>query len=63
MNKKELIKIIIKVLIYALTLIGAYFGISSLQSCSTSQNVTHRGTGVIHYVDTIMTNGSTTLKY
>lgn len=63
MNKKELFKIIIKVLIYALTLIGAYFGISSLQSCSTSQNVTHRGTGVIHYVDTIMTNGSSTLKY
>ncbi len=63
MNKKEFLKIIIKVLIYALTLIGAYLGISSLQSCSTSQNVTHRGTGVIHYVDTIMTNGSSTLKY
>lgn len=61
--KKELFKIIIKVLIYALSLVGAYFGISSLQSCSTSQNVTHRGTGVIHYVDTIMTNGSSTLKY
>lgn len=63
MNKKELIKIIIKVLIYALSLVGAYFGISSLQSCSTSQNVTHRGTGVIHYVDTIQTNGFSTLKY
>lgn len=61
--KKEILKIIIKVLIYALTLFGAYLGISSMQSCSTSQNVTHRGSGVIHYVDTIMTNGSSTLKY
>lgn len=63
MNKKELFKFIIKVLIYALSLVGAYLGITSLQSCSTSQNVTHRGTGVIHYVDTIQTNGSSTLKY
>lgn len=63
MNKKELFKIIIKVLIYALSLVGAYLGITSLQSCSTSQNVTHRGTGVIHYVDTILTNGSSTLKF
>lgn len=63
MNKKELFKFIIKVLIYALSLLGGYFGISSLQSCSTSQNVTHKGTGVIHFVDTIQTVGSSTLKY
>lgn len=61
--KTEFLKILIKVLIYALSLVGAYLGISSLQSCSTSQNVTHRGIGVIHYVDTIHTNGSSILKY
>lgn len=40
--KKEIIKIVIKVLIYALGLIGSYFGISALTSCSaqrTSQSV------------------------
>ena len=40
--KKEVIKIIIKVLLYALGLIGSYFGVSALTSCTaqrTSQSV------------------------
>lgn len=40
--KKEIIKIVIKVLMYALGLIGSYFGISALTSCTaqrTSQSV------------------------
>lgn len=41
---KEIIKIIIKVMLYALGLIGSYFGVSALTSCTaqrTSQIVGH----------------------
>lgn len=41
---KEIIKIVIKVLLYALGLIGSYFGVSALTSCTTqrtSQSVGH----------------------
>lgn len=50
--KKEIIKIIIKVAIYALGLIAAYFGVTSLASCSTSQNVSVRGHATIITKDT-----------
>lgn len=49
---KEIIKIIIKVAIYALGLIAAYFGVTSLASCSTSHNVVTRGRATIVTVDT-----------
>lgn len=48
----EIIKIIIKVIIYALGLIAAYFGVTSLASCSTSHNVVARGRTTIVTVDT-----------
>jgi len=41
--KKEIIQIILKVAIYALGLIAAYFGVTSLASCSTSHDVSVRG--------------------
>lgn len=50
--KKEIIQIIIKVALYALGLIAAYFGVSSLTSCSTSHNVGARGRTTIVTVDT-----------
>lgn len=50
--KKEIIQIIIKVAIYALGLIAAYFGVTSLASCSTSHNVVARGRTTIVTVDT-----------
>ena len=49
---KEIIKIIIKVAIYALGLIAAYFGVTSLASCSTSHNVVVRGRTTIVTKDT-----------
>ena len=49
---KEIIKIIIKVALYALGLIAAYFGVSSMTSCSTSHNVAVRGRTTIVTVDT-----------
>jgi single-stranded DNA-specific DHH superfamily exonuclease len=50
--KKEIIKIIIKVALYALGLIAAYFGVSTMTSCSTSHNVAARGCTTIVTVDT-----------
>lgn len=49
---KEIIKIIIKVALYALGLIAAYFGVSTMTSCSTSHNVAARGRTTIVTVDT-----------
>lgn len=50
--KKEIIKIVIKVLIYALGLIGSYLGISALTSCSSSHNIEATGITRIHVTDT-----------
>ena len=50
--KKEIIKIIIKVALYALGLIAAYFGVSTMTSCSTSHNVVASGRSTIVSVDT-----------
>lgn len=49
---KEVLKIIIKVALYALGLIAAYFGVSSMSSCSTSHNVVASGRTTIVSVDT-----------
>lgn len=50
--KKEIVKIIIKVALYALGLIAAYFGVSTMTSCSTSHNVAVSGRSTIVTVDT-----------
>ena len=50
--KNEIIKIIIKVALYALGLIAAYFGVSTMTSCSTSHNVVASGRTTIVAVDT-----------
>lgn len=50
--KTEIIKIIIKVALYALGLIAAYFGVTSLASCSTFHNVDACGRTTIVSVDT-----------
>lgn len=50
--KKEVLKIILKVLIYALGLIGSVVGISTLASCSSSRSVQFHGRGVVTIQDT-----------
>lgn len=50
--KKEVLKIVIKVLIYALGLIGSYLGISALSSCSSSRAVVVHGRGSVIIQDT-----------
>ena len=52
MDKKEILKIVIKVAIYVLTLVGGYLGVSALTSCSTTHNVEASGVTRIHVTDT-----------
>lgn len=61
--KKDIIKIIIKVIIYALSLVASYLGITALTSCSVSHDMVHRGTGYVQYYDTIHVNGSSSLHH
>ena len=49
---KEILKIVIKVLIYALGLIGSYLGISALTSCSSGRTVAFKGRGTVIIQDT-----------
>nr|DAL93805.1 MAG TPA: hypothetical protein [Microviridae sp.] len=49
---KDLIKLIFKILLYIITAIAGYFGVSSLTSCSSSRDVVVRGRAVIVTNDT-----------
>ena len=49
---KEIIKIIIKVLIYALGLIGTYFGVSAMTSCTVQRSFESSGRGTVIISDT-----------
>lgn len=50
--KKEILKIVIKVLIYALGLIGSFLGINALTSCSASHSVLGYGKTTVVINDT-----------
>ena len=54
---KEVLKIIIKVLIYALGLIASAFGISALSSCSSNRALESHGKTIILIQD------STTIEH
>lgn len=61
--KKDLLKILLKVIIYALGLLAAYFGVTSLTSCSVNRSATHQGTGYFQYYDTIHVHGQSNIAY
>lgn len=48
---KELIKLICKILLYIITAIAGFFGVSSLASCTSSRDVVVRGRAVIVTID------------
>lgn len=62
MDKKEFLKIVIKVAIYALGLIGSALGISALTSCSTSHSIDGSGKTTIVTTDTTYIFHSGVLK-
>ena len=61
--KKDLLKILLKVIIYALGLLAAYFGVTSLSSCSVNRSATHQGTGYYQYFDTLHVHGQSNIAY
>ena len=63
MDKKEIIKIIIKVLFYLLTLIGGYFGVTSLTSCTIQRNAEIKGRAIIVTNDTTIVNHDGSLEF
>lgn len=48
---KELIKLIFKILLYILTAVAGFFGVSSLASCTSSRDFVVRGRAVIVTTD------------
>lgn len=52
MDKRQIIKIIIQVLLYALGLIGTWFGVTSLASCTYSRSTVGDGRATIITTDT-----------
>lgn len=52
MDKKKIIEIVLKVLLYALTLIGSALGISALTSCAFQRSSVVDGRATIITVDT-----------
>ena len=60
--RKEVLKIIVQVLIYALGLIGSAIGISALASCSASHSVDGSGKTTIVTTDTTYIYHSGILK-
>lgn len=51
MDKSIIIKFIVKVLLYAITLIAGYLGVASLSSCSASRSVQGVGRAKIVIID------------
>ena len=49
---KEIIKLICKILLYIITAIAGYFGVTSLTSCASSSSVQIRGKTQVVSVDT-----------
>ena len=62
MDKKEIIKIIIKVVIYALGLIASVLGVTALASCTTSHSIDGAGKTTIVTTDTTCIYHSGVLK-
>ena len=62
MDRKEILKIVLKVVIYALGLIGTALGISAFTSCSTSHSVDGSGKTTIVTTDTTYIYHSGVLK-
>lgn len=63
MDKKELLKILIKVLMYALGLFGAYLGVTSLASCTVQRDVQVKGRAIIVTNDTTIVNHDGSLEF
>lgn len=53
---KDLIKLIVKIILYIITAVAAYFGVSAFTSCTAQRNIVTRGHGMVVTYDTIYIN-------
>ena len=60
---KDFWKMVLKIIIYALTLVAAYLGIELTSSCTTHRQTNGKGIGIFHYVDTFHVDYNRTFKY
>lgn len=60
---KELFKLIFKILVYILTAVAGFFGVSTLASCSTSRDVVVRGRAVIVTTDSTFVDHNRNFDY
>lgn len=60
---KELFKLIFKILVYVLTAVAGFFGVSTLASCSTSRDVVVRGRAVIVTTDSTFVDHNRNFDY
>lgn len=60
---KDLIKLIIKILVYILTAVAGFFGVSTLASCSSSRDVVVRGRAVIVTTDSTFVEHNRNFDY
>lgn len=66
MEKKKIIEIVLKTVLYAIGLLLSALGVSAaLSACSVSHNAESagKGTAVIHYVDTTVIYHGSTLHF
>lgn len=63
MEKTEWIKILLKVLIYALGLVATAFGVTALSSCSTSRDISVVGRSTIVTTDTTFVQHNRIFNY
>lgn len=63
MSKIDWTRIIIKVILYAVTLIAAAFGVSAMSSCTVQRQSTSSGRAVIVTTDTTVIEHSGIIKF
>lgn len=62
--KKEAIKLIVKIILYIITAIAGYFGVSSFVGCTVQRTMTTngKGLGIFHYTDTFQVEHGNDIK-
>lgn len=63
MDKKTVIQIVLKVLLYAIGLVAAAYGVSAMTACTVTRSSDIQGRAVIVTTDTTVINHSGTIKF
>lgn len=63
MDKKTIVQIVLKVLLYAIGLIAAAYGVSAMTSCTVSRSSDIKGRAIIITTDTTVINHSGTIQF